>query len=36
MTAPFKRLVKGNDISSIIRAIEYLQPKVRNKLMELI
>lgn len=34
MTAPFKRLVKGNDVSSIIQAIKYLQPKVRNKLME--
>ena len=34
MTASFKRLVKGNGINSIIRAIEYLQPKVRNKLME--
>lgn len=30
----FKQLVKGNDINSIIRAIDMLQPKTKKELME--
>ena len=33
-TTNFKHLVKGNDISSIIQAIQFLQPKVREELMK--
>lgn len=33
-TDNFKQLVKGNDINSIIRAIDMLQPKVKKELME--
>lgn len=27
----FKQLVKGNDINSIVRAIDMLQPKVKKR-----
>lgn len=33
-TDNFKQLVKGNDINSIARAIDMLQPKVKKELME--
>lgn len=33
MTENFKRLVKGNALPQIIKAINYLQPAVKNQLM---
>lgn len=33
-TSMFKQLVKGNPISSIIKAIGFLQPSAKNALME--
>lgn len=34
ITTNFKNLVKGNSIPSIIRAIDFLQPSVKQSLMK--
>lgn len=33
VTENFKQLVKGNPISQIVKAINFLQPKVKQQLM---